>query len=716
MGCGTSNEAKDAYSLNCLTVEGLENILHKYYGYTGSLKSTAFSSSTNIAFKQLTELLRNATVNKSDNYSNTVKNENNSSQISKDIVPATKHDKFAKTTKQNLSDFYIPDELNPVSNDTVPEIGDIAFVYWHGYGWFTAKIIDWLPDKLSYLIKWTDGNWAPELALYNNLCVDKIPDSSTIGVGTKVLFKQGLYYCGHNDDGTVCDATGRSLSEKKKQEIAQKGQISDRWHMGVITDISKDGSGRTVYNGKHVDNDDPQSSKNNYVDYNRRFQHLKLEDLRTIPNIYNCLDTPNSMANFKDEICDIFLSKVSQDNHDVNRIAHYFAKKYRVSKSTEEETTQGLQKTVGCIKTCKVYLVCLSDNFILSEQAMAELLYAKKTLGKPVIPLVLGESSKWSETTAGMLLAGQLYIQFKSFEIYEEKITELENNLEKLVITDGTTSTKQVQVKEVESTTQPKIFLSYCWSNSKSSYDLEQVQDYTGSSFSDPRQIKKDLEKRLGQNIWLDTDQLDSVDDSGMFGQIAQGLKSSSVVVLCVSKEYINSKNCQMEANFALHSLHKDAVLLEVGSGTNDDRQKWQQSSIGTFLLKEELFVITPDCVNDNETYKQILDKISERLSNIFLLKNTVDKEESALRASVPMVGDSVIAFYDEWQFYPAKVSGFDKKTLTYIVDWEDSDPNGRYQPYHLVAVNQTPDENEIGIGTSVLFQQGTYRYGLYID
>ena len=69
--------------------------------------------------------------------------------------------------------------------------------------------------------------------------------------------------------------------------------------------------------------------------------------------------------------------------------------------------------------------------------------------------------------------------------------------------------------------------------------------------------------------------QLDSVDDSGMFGQIAKGLADCCVVVMCISKEYSNSLNCQMEANFALRSLRRKVVVLEVGSGTEEDRTAW---------------------------------------------------------------------------------------------------------------------------------------------
>lgn len=545
-----------------------------------------------------------------------------------------------------------------------------------------------------------------------------------------MLFKQGLYYCGNNDDGSVCDSTGRTLSERKKSEIADLGQISDRWHMGRITKVYKNSKGDTHYDGEHVTNEDSQCTRGNYVDYHPEFRELKLGELRTLPNIYNCLDEDNDVRSTgndaKSEACDVFVSKVNEDDRSVKAILERISR-YSISASLDQDSADSLQKTVGCIKLCKVYVVCLSDNFIANQQAMSELLYAKKTLSKPVIPLVIGASKKWSETTAGMLLAGQLYIQFQNQDNFVEKLNELETNLSKLIAKDDSLSSMQSNQHQtkVKSTDQPNIFLSYCWSNSKSACESNQVPNFTGHLFSDPRKIKTDIEKELGEKVWLDIEQLDSVDDSGMFGQIAQGLNACAVVIICVSKEYTNSQNCQMEANFALRSLHKTAVIVEVGSGNDADKEAWTSSSIGLVLpQQEERFIMSREKVLSLPMYDDAIKNLCEKLREHIVLKEDTttgedknikyekENEESSLRAFVPMIGDPVIAFYAAWQFFPAKVVSFDRVTMRYTVDWDDPDPTCRVQPYNLVAVNRTPHENEIGVGTSVLFKQGVYRYG----
>ena len=178
-------------------VEDLEKVLRERYGFKGSLAGVEFSSQTNDSFPLLIEVLTNS-------------------------APP------------------IPDTITSQNND--PKRGDPAFVYWYGHGWFTATIETietatietWLPRQLSYMARWswTDGDWAPVRASYDNVCVDKVPDPATLGVGTKVLFKQGLYFCGLNDYGMLCDSSGWGLSERRKRELAARLEISDRWHTG----------------------------------------------------------------------------------------------------------------------------------------------------------------------------------------------------------------------------------------------------------------------------------------------------------------------------------------------------------------------------------------------------------------------------------------------------------------------------------------------------
>ena len=692
------------------TVTALETVLRDKYGFLGTLKDIKFKGSSRESFRQLIEVLE----------SSDIITRLQTTSITETDAPPQASSTVEPTTSSSVLNTTIVEE------DTTPQIGDRAFVYWYGNGWFTATIEDWIPDDLEYLIRWTDGNWRPERASHSNLCVDKVPNPSSVGVGTKVLFKQGLYYCGYRDDGSLCAASGEGLTESEKRRIGQSKQISDRWHMGRITRIAKTAAGETLYSGEHVGKDDPQVSKQNYPGYTTTFENLRLSELRILPNIYNCLDTSSSSANDTKDMCDVFVSRVSEDIEAVRRIVGHLQNQYIVQESGSGASAADIQGIVSMIKNCSVYLVCLSDSFIDNPQAMSELLYAKKTLQKTVVPIIIGTSGKWQQTTAGMLLAGQLYIQFSSEDVFEEKSKELQNNLGKLIVSD--TNVDAGENTEAVSEYAPRVFLSYCWTNSKASFDAGQIGNFIGHIFSDPRKIKSDIENAIGETVWLDIEQLNSVDDSGMFGQIAEGLLNSSVVVMCVSKEYTKSQNCQMEANFALRSLHKKTIVVEVGTGVEEDRNAWTKSSVGMVLpINHHPFIFTEDKTKNSDDYNLLIELICAKLREEDLsepvalktstpLKTTSKKkedtsEESSLRATIPMKGDSVVAHYAAWQFFPAKVVSFDKGSMKYTVDWDDPDPQCRVQSYHLVAVNVTPTDNMIGIGSSILFKQGTYGY-----
>ena len=128
-------------------------------------------------------------------------------------------------------------------------------------------------------------------------------------------------------------------------------------------------------------------------------------------------------------------------------------------------SSNDLKAAQNAIKNCSVYLVCLSDEFVANEQAMSELLYAKKTLGKNVIPLIPKTSQKWSGSVAGMLLAGQLYIQLRN-ENDDEKIDEIVANLKRLVVQDNTSGPPKLAKRKTVRDIKEKVFLSYCWVNS----------------------------------------------------------------------------------------------------------------------------------------------------------------------------------------------------------------------------------------------------------
>ena len=148
-----------------------------------------------------------------------------------------------------------------------------------------------------------------------------------------------------------------------------------------------------------------------------------------------------------------------------------------------------------------------------------------------------------------------------------------------ILMPDYMTESQQKVIKKGDC----EIFFSYAWRNSKEAQQSKEVVHAIGTRFTDPRAIKRELEKKLGKEIWQDTERLATAGDNttmGMFEQIATALSKAKVLVACVSKEYAESENCKMEFQFAAKSLKKPLVALIVGNSEDD----WQSTSVGMIV------------------------------------------------------------------------------------------------------------------------------------
>ena len=78
----------------------------------------------------------------------------------------------------------------------------------------------------------------------------------------------------------------------------------------------------------------------------------------------------------------------------------------------------------------------------------------------------------------------------------------------------------------------------------------------------------------------------------GLYEDIATGIKSSKVVVACVSDEYALSTNCLLEFRFA-HKMRKPIVLAVVGTGYH-----WESTEVTSSFLccRINLIYISSSC------------------------------------------------------------------------------------------------------------------------
>lgn len=206
---------------------------------------------------------------------------------------------------------------------------------------------------------------------------------------------------------------------------------------------------------------------------------------------------------------------------------------------------------------------------------------------------------------------------------------------------------------------------------------------------------------------WMDVDRLRGADEMGLFGQIATGMGESKIVISCVSSEYAESDNCRMEIQFAVKSLNKPTIALIVG-----DSDSWKSTSVGK-MVQQELTYFNLQKITDeaklNSKIKEITKAITDKVGGKSNYTTpALEEEERVFKA--PVYGDHVVCLHQGWAYFMATVIAFDESCMSYTVNWDDGDPSGRVQSYQDVALDVVPtSENEIGLGTTVLFPQGSY-------
>ena len=230
-----------------------------------------------------------------------------------------------------------------------------------------------------------------------------------------------------------------------------------RYHQGRITRVYKGAMGEQLYDGMHTkgENDGKWVT---YRQYSYEFKGLMRKDLRVSPNIFDILNAQSSPVHMgsgeetghmevtedddeSEDEYDVFISysklnsDLALDNDEVaaegigKSIAEQKAlnsqscdprwiKKQLVKKGLrvsmdESRNPVELNDVVSRIKKCKVVIPCISNEYAKSDTNRMELQFSKKTMKKAILPIVVGGGEwKWQATVVGLLIAGELYINF----------------------------------------------------------------------------------------------------------------------------------------------------------------------------------------------------------------------------------------------------------------------------------------------------------------
>ncbi|KAK2552504.1 hypothetical protein P5673_026340 [Acropora cervicornis] len=402
--------------------------------------------------------------------------------------------------------------------------------------YFTARIVSFDVIDLQYTINWDDQDSSGRIVDYYNLALDRVPDPDEVAVGSIVLFPQGTY---------------------KGQEGVRLG--GQRYHQGCITHVHEGPDGEKLYDGVHTKGE-AEGKWITYKGYSPKFQGLKLSELRISPNVLDVLssqDVQNSTGNNGVSTCDIFISFTKADspsairNNEVSfqdrppsydeamlsnfcdpREIRYQLEGCGVAVNEETQESGSLIQTVKQIESAKVFVACLSDDYVSG-------------------------SFEWMMTVVGLLIAGEIYIHFQSKEVEHAKMSELLSAIKKSVpelkVPDEMENIQDLQQSSEDTDNKPfgpaDIF----------------IKQSVGSAFADPRKVHSILAQSDKFSLWIDTDQLKTTNQNdeslGMFAQIADGLGKAKVVLACVSKQYANSENCRMEIQFAIKDVNTEEEL-----------------------------------------------------------------------------------------------------------------------------------------------------------
>ncbi|KAJ7352717.1 hypothetical protein OS493_034322 [Desmophyllum pertusum] len=616
-----------------------------------------------------------------------------------------------------------PSQAAPQKNKNLPKVGDPVLAMWESTPWqyFTATIVSFNSKALKYNINWDDQDPTGRVIDYYNLALDRVPEPDEIATGSTVLFPQGKY----------CGQAGVRL-----------GGL--RYHQGRITRVHNGDRGQKLYDGIHTKGESDNKWVT-YQGYSLYFRGVEISQLRISPNVLDILSAQDpepassQQANTVDggiRPCDIFISYTkanspqaiknrelassdappSYDEAMLSSICDPRDIRYQLEGcgakvNGDKQAADSLIQTVQQINTAKVFVACLSDEYVQDEICRQEFQYAKKTVKKPVIPIVVGSGSfDWMMTVVGLLIAGEVYIHFSSKDVQELKMTELLKAVKKSVpavrVPDGMGSAQEIQTTEATPAARTlgpaDVFISYCWVNSEDAHKAKHVKEFIGSSFADPRKVHAGLAANDKFSIWIDTQRLRTTNQNdeslGMFAQIAEGLGKAKVVLAFVSKQYANSENCRMEIQFALKSLKKPVVPVIVGA--DDD---WQNTVVGLLVAGQENRPINLQDVSSEDVLQQKVQEIQSSILPLLGLK----EETRSYRA--PVIGDHVISHHIKWAYFPASIVSFDRETMSYTVDWDDGDPTGKVQSYKDLAIDEIPSEDQVGVDSIVFFPQGSY-------
>lgn len=100
------------------------------------------------------------------------------------------------------------------------------------------------------------------------------------------------------------------------------------------------------------------------------------------------------------------------------------------------------------LKDAKVVVTCISDQYAASKNCQMELQFSYKSLGKPLIPIIVGTGNAWRDTVVGLLISTN-DIEVLDFQnvtdenSYQQKMNTLKNKISKFIAGEAIVSNEK---------------------------------------------------------------------------------------------------------------------------------------------------------------------------------------------------------------------------------------------------------------------------------
>jgi len=303
----------------------------------------------------------------------------------------------------------------------IPVVGDHVVSHHVKHAYYTARVVEFDAAAREFVVAWDDGDASGTRQPYDKVCLNDEPGADDVAVSTIVMFPQGKY-----------------------QFSDQSGAVRqglDRYHEGKVVRVERDGTtGEKLYVGMHT-RSELDGKWCTYAGHAPTFR-CTLPQLRVAANLLDLLDNPSSAqaaagAAGADAKYDIYMSFTLQDAETARRLgdargadptaiaAHFEQAGWRVY--CDARAAEHAEASVVALASASVCVACISDAFAANTHSRQELQYAKKTLKKPVVPLIVGDAAEsWDfmNTLVGLLIAGDLYIDFRARAKHAEKLAD----------------------------------------------------------------------------------------------------------------------------------------------------------------------------------------------------------------------------------------------------------------------------------------------------